>query len=247
MSDKLTSALKNFLRRAFYNEKLTCAACGADVFADSYFCGHCLKTLPFNGGSVCSKCGRRIADDYPVCLECKAVMPAYTRARSAFCYEGEIVRLVKNFKSGKPYLAGAFAEAMIPVLQKNFADADFAVFVPMTASAQKKRGYNQSELLAERVCGEAGVPLERGVISKTRETGEQKELSRKERAENLKGSFHVRERKKCAGKKILIVDDVMTTGATADALAAPLFGAGAAAVYLLTAASVPAKDENKVK
>ena len=85
------------------------------------------------------------------------------------------------------------------------------------------------------------------MLVKTRETSSQKELSRKERAVNLKGSFRVHERAKCRGKRILLIDDVMTTGATANAVSQALFGAGAERVYLLTAASVPAKDENKGK
>ncbi len=246
MANKFTAALKSFLCAALYGDKLTCAACGADVFADKYFCERCERELPLNDGFICSKCGRRIGADYPVCLECKADMPSYTVARSAFSYEGEIVRLMKNFKTGKKYLADVFAEYMAKTAAAHFPDADFAVFVPMTARAERRRGYNQSALLAQRVSALTGIPLEE-VAVKTRETGEQKELSRRERAENLKGSFRVRERKKCRGRKILIIDDVMTTGATANALAEALFGAGAAQVCLLTAASVPAKGENKVK
>lgn len=247
MANKFTDALNGFLRENFYNDRLTCAACGADIFSDGFFCLRCEKSVPFNDGFVCSKCGRHIGSDYPVCLECKADMPSYTKARSAFSYEGEIVRLIKNFKTGKKYLADLFSHYMAAKAAKEFADADIAAFVPMTERAVKKRGYNQARLLAEGVSERTGIPLEAELLIKTRDTGEQKELTRRERAQNLKGSFRVHERAKCRGKRILLIDDVMTTGATANAVSQALFGAGAERVYLLTAASVPAKDENKGK
>ena len=107
--------------KALFGEKLTCVCCGADLFTDGHFCENCLQSLPFNAGFVCSKCGRAIGADYPVCLECKADMPAYTEARSAFRYEGEIVRLVKQFKTGGRFLAAAFAERMAPLLLSEFS------------------------------------------------------------------------------------------------------------------------------
>ena len=167
MANKFTDALNGFLRKVFYNDRLTCASCGADVFSDGYFCGRCEKELPFNGGFVCSKCGRHIGSDYPVCLECKADMPSYTKARSPFSYEGEIVRLIKNLKTGKKYLADLFSEYMAETAAKEFAGADLAAFVPMTERAAKKRGYNQARLLAEGVSAKTGIPLEAELLVKS--------------------------------------------------------------------------------
>ena len=198
--------------KALFGEKLTCVCCGADLFTDGHFCESCLQSLPFNAGFVCSKCGRAIGADYPVCLECKADMPAYTEARSAFRYEGEVVRLVKQFKTGGRFLAAAFAERMAPLLLTEFSDADFLVPVPMTEQARKKRGYNQAELLAKELSVRTGVPAEYSLLTKTRETPAQKQLSYREREKNLQGSFHVAERKKCRGTRVVLVDDVLTTG-----------------------------------
>lgn len=231
------------LEKLLYDPHLTCACCGAELFGDEPFCPQCTESLPFQRGYVCSKCGRKIGSDHPVCLECKARMPSFDAARSVFSYEGDVVRLIKKFKTGGKYLADVFAGYMAKIAKREFSDADFAVFVPMTDTAEKKRGYNQARLLAEKVCALSGIPLEGEVLLKTRETGEQKQLSKRQREENLRGSFRVHERKKCKGKRILIVDDVMTTGATADVLTKSLRAAGAVKVCLLTAASVPLREK----
>ena len=225
-------------------ENIACVCCGAELFSDKYFCERCLDSLPFNAGYICDKCGRAIADDYPVCPECKAHMPDYTSARSAFVYSGEIVRLIKEFKTGEKYLAEAFADRMFPILLSQFRDADMLAFVPMTPRAVKERGYNQAELLANVLSQRCGIPLERELLVKTRETAEQKDLSAAERAKNLQGSIRVHERAVCRGKNIVLIDDVMTTGATASVAAKAILRAGALRVYVLTVASVPERSQN---
>ncbi len=227
-----------YTRELISGEYLTCVCCRAELFSDDYFCKRCLESLPFNAGYVCEKCGRRIPEDYPVCMECKANMPEFDAARSVFVYEGETVGLIKKLKTGGKHVAEALAAYMLPLLAR-FASADFLAYVPMTPSAEKRRGYNQSRLLAEELSARSGIPVADGMLVKTRETSAQKDLNARERAKNLNGSFRVHERALCRGKKIVLVDDVLTSGATADAVARALLRAGAQKVYVLTAASVP--------
>lgn len=234
--------LLELAHEAVFGKNCVCAACGEDVFDDGYFCAHCLAELPLNDGYICSKCGRAIEADYPVCLECKAHMPLYDAARSAFRYEARVVGLIKRFKTGGRYLAAALAARMAPLLADNFPDADLIVSVPMTDKALRKRGYNQADLLADALSLRSGIPYAPAALVKTRDTAAQKHLTAAERAQNLAGSFRVHERALCRGRHVVIVDDVLTTGATADAVAKAVRGAGAARVYVLTAASVPYRE-----
>ena len=235
--EKIKKGVLRFFKKTFSSAE--CVCCGADVFTDAYFCERCLRGLPWNAGFVCEKCGREIGEDYPVCLECKADMPLFDGARSAFVYRGEIVRLIKKLKNGGKYLAEAFASRMASYVLAEFSDAEYLVPVPMTKKAEKVRGYNQSLLLARKLSERTGVPVAENVLRKVRETSAQKNLSRRERKENLRGSFFLSNRKMWRGKSVAVVDDVLTTGATAGEIARILKGAGAKNVWVVTAASVP--------
>ena len=110
----------------------------------------------------------------------------------------------------------------------------------MTAKAKRKRGYNQSEILAKELSKRLHLPVIKDAVVKKRETKSQKTLSFKDRAQNLKGSFTAY-KEKVSGKSIILVDDVLTTGATAETITRELLKKGAKCVYLATVASVEFK------
>lgn len=238
---------KNFINGAknvLFPVNLTCEVCGKDVFENERFCPDCLKTLPFNDKYICLKCGRAIQENYPVCLQCKSNMPIYSAARSAFLYEGDIIKLIRKFKTGAKYLADLFSEYLEKTFIEYYGGADYILSVPMTDSAIKKRGYNQAALLAQKLSEKVNVEYRKDALVKTRSTADQKFLNVNERAENLLGSFRVHERKELNGKTVVLVDDVLTTGATANAVAKALFSAKVQRVLVLTVASVRHKEEN---
>lgn len=218
----------------------TCDNCGREVFDGKRLCGVCKDELPYNNGTVCPLCGRRVRES-GVCLECKQKPLGTKKARSVWLHEGDAARLVRLFKSGSKYLYRLFAEELAPLVVREFESADALTFVPMTKRAERQRGYNQTRLIAEELAKRTGKEFI-SAAEKKRETADQRELTRGEREENMKGAFRVTDRGAVKGKRILIVDDTLTTGATAGALAHVLKKAGAAAVYLVTVTSVEKKE-----
>ena len=236
--------LKNFVRgvgEALFPENFTCDICGVEIF-EGRLCADCLKTVTFNNKSVCPVCGRKTTRA-EICLECKADLPSFKKAVSPFVYDGGACALIAKFKNGNGYLKEFFAEAVAEKL-KELPPVDCIVYVPMTKKSVNRRGYNQAKLLAESVSKITGIPCIKDAVVKEKETAAQKSLTKKERAENLAGCFRVLKRKEIKGKSVLVVDDVLTTGATSSAMTKKLTAAGAKCVYLATVASVEYKQFN---
>ncbi len=220
---------------ALFPENFTCEICGKEVFDGQRLCGDCKATVTFNDEKTCPKCGRK-TNLGELCMECKYKAPLYDKAVSALVYDGGAKKLVIDFKNSKPYLKEYFADLLKDKCAK-FSDADGIVAVPMTEKSRRKRGYNQSELLAKALSKKLGVPFIKRAIEKIKQTEWQKSLSKSEREQNLKGCFKA-DRNLVAGKNLIVVDDVMTTGATADAICQELKKRGAAKVYFAAVASV---------
>ncbi len=250
--------MKNFFMR--WMEKLrersasrgyTCDACGGELFdyPTHRLCDTCHSLNINNTNNTCPKCGRKLISN-GVCLTCKSGPPAFTQAVSSFVYEGAIAGLINRLKSGNRRLAYYFAEQMtayflsMPIAQR-LRDTPLLVLpIPLTEERQNTRGYNQAQELAYIVTkklNEAGMYAtnDKEVLIKTRETGMQKDLSGKQRIENTTGAYRVRKRKACQGQTVLLIDDILTTGATGGECARILRKAGAKAVYVLTIASAP--------
>ena len=240
---KLADALEKLrekLRRYAEQNNFTCDICGREVFSNERICARCMSGLPLHRGKICPVCGRSVAEE-GICMECRSRAPSADKLRSAMDHEGEGRKLIVRFKTGQKYLFRALSDLMTPIAQQDFSDCDAVAFIPMTDRARRKRGYNQSFLLAEEIARRTGKPL-LSCLEKKRETAAQKTLGRAEREKNLKGCFSVTDKRAVKGKTILVADDTMTTGSTADEIALILRRAGAKKVYYLTATSVPAKN-----
>lgn len=227
-----------------------CECCGRELFdyPKPRFCDDCERKLHDNDGVTCPKCGRMTITE-GVCLTCKTRAPRFTQGFSAFVYDGEAAALVNRLKNGRRRLAYVLAERMAEdfLNKAYFLNADEILHVlpvPMTKEKRAERGFNQAEELAVAFLEELerrgfAVKTEEDVLEKTRETEQQKHLGLLGRVENVKGAYHLHKRAFCKGKTILLVDDVMTTGATGDECARLIRFAGANAVYFITAASLP--------
>lgn len=232
------------LRKRSGERGYTCDACGREVFAYPVqrLCPACDGALA-RVERACPVCGRQtIAEG--VCLSCKSDLPKFDCGVSPFIYRGETALLINRLKNGKPRLAYYFGEQMADCFcQRQDKCQVLLVPVPITFAKLRERGYNQAERLAEVVSARLtahGFDVEfiADVLEKRRETAPQKTKSFYERKENVAGAFFVHKRKVCKDKIVVLVDDVMTTGATGSACAEKLKNAGAKRVIFLTATAL---------
>lgn len=237
---EIKGLIKSFIDSAdklLYPHNLTCNLCGKEIFDGADFCDECMDKLHFNDHIFCENCGRKTNIPTKRCYSCNEEW-AVDLARSVFLYDDGAESLIKAIKyGGKKYLTEVIAPYLKTIYLKNLFAPDYITYVPMTAKKQRKRGFNQSELLAASLCEIIdNRPID--LLIKTRETAEQKELTAEERKENLTRCFKVKDKTLVKDKKVLVIDDVLTTGATAHAVATALKKGGAKSVYLLTVASV---------
>ena len=218
----------------------TCNLCGREIFSGEYFCESCESEMVYNDKTICNHCGRRTFNNEEYCVSCSGRETYFEKARSVYVYAGAIKPLITKFKyNSKKYIAKIFAKQLSLLYYKSFFNCDLVLFTPMTSERREERGYNQAEVLAEEFCKLTKLELCNDCLIKSKETQRQATTeSAKERHENLKGSFKVENKDKIKGKKLLLIDDVMTTGATVEIICNELKRAGAKEVYVLTVASV---------
>ncbi len=241
MKDKI-SRLLSFLFVKDYN----CIVCGRELPAKNGYltCTNCYQKLELIQGDRCLKCGKKLFGEGEYCLDCEEHEKSFDRAFAPVSYVGAAAALVMAFKfENKRYLASPLARYMTDCLLQEGIAPEVIVPVPLHEKREKERGYNQSELLAKEISSSLGVPLAAKATARVKETLTSSLLTggREAREANVKGAFVVREPALVKGKCVLLVDDVLTTGATSSELAGVLRKAGASKVYVLTFATTKEK------
>jgi ComF family protein len=224
-----------------------CPCCDQEVSAPGLFCAACFARTGFATEPCCAVCGVMFgyaAQGGPdgVCPACRAAPPAFSRARAALRYDAQARRLILPFKhADRTEVAGVLAPHMARAGAALLREADLLVPVPLHRRRLFQRRYNQAALLARALTRASGVPSMPDALVRHRATPALGAKSAAERAATLDGAFAVRPRRAAAlaGRRILLIDDVMTSGATANACAAALRAASVADVAVLVAARVP--------
>ena len=219
-----------------------CAACDDPLDAPTrgVVCRHCWRRVPAIAGPVCGRCGVAVDADADLrCMDCRRNGGPPTARRAAGVHAGTLRAIIHAFKyDGRRSLARPLARCMQDAAGDWLRNADIVVPVPLHALRRWRRGFNQAADLASHL----GVPVVHA-LRRTRRTGRQVELSRAARLRALRGAFALARRSgrrpaaaAVRGRSVVLVDDVITTGATVEACAAVLRDAGARNVRALSAA-----------
>jgi len=173
-------------------------------------------------------------------MECRQMPPYYVHACAPFLYRGTMREILHAFKyRRKKVLASPLANYAVDCLrQQQWVDKiDLVIPVPLHAAKIKQRGFNQAELLAKQIAEALQLPLNVDSLQRIKPTQSQNSLSREQRLHNIHGAFAVRKQEQLAGKCILLVDDIYTTGSTVNECARMLCTANAAKIYVVTVAT----------
>jgi len=221
-----------------------CLVCGGVVEGAGAVCADCWPGINFLSAPHCNACGYPFEFDSgadALCAACAAMRPSWGRARAVIAYDEASRSPVLAFKHGDRIdAAPAFGSWLARAGAELLDNADMLVPVPLHRSRLLSRRYNQAALLAQatgRACGTAVSP---DLLVRTRRTPSQGRLSASARRRNVAGAFAVRDGRSesIQGRNLVLVDDVLTTGATAEACTGALLRAGAANVDVLTLARV---------
>ena len=221
-----------------------CLACGGLVSAPGSLCPGCWRGIGFLAPPHCGICGLPFAYDpgpEVFCGACLRRRPDFDRARAVLRYDDHSRGLVLGFKHGdRTEAAPAFADWLERAGAELLAEADMVLPVPLHWRRLFARRYNQAALLAQALGRKTGLPYRPDLLQRRRHTPPQGRLSPAARKRNLRGAFAVepRRRPEIRGRRLLLIDDVLTTGATLSACARVLRRAGAAQVDALVLARV---------
>jgi len=208
-----------------------CVACGA---VGSWFCEECIAKISMQLPPLCVSCGRPLASG-SICRRCQREPLSLDGLRSVAWYKAPLSQAIHSLKyGGVRVLAAPLGALMATYLTQLSLPADVLVPVPLHRSRQRQRGYNQSRLLAEEMALRVGLPVVEG-LTRQRDTPAQVHLSRHQRLTNVQGAFRTTDAD-LGGKRVLLVDDVCTTGATLAACAQALASSDARSVWALTLA-----------
>lgn len=237
--NEIKNALKQLSKALFPNR---CPVCGEVIALDAQLCDKC-KELPIIKPPFCEYCGASEID----CV-CKKHKNEFKQIVAPYYYTDSLVMAIHRFKnSDMPFLTKRLGEDMAKCIEENYADIsfDWITYVPLRSFHERKRGYNQSELLAQVVSEYINVGVY-SLLVKVRYTGVQHHKKAAQRAADVFGSYDVLDEYKnqINGKTVLLIDDVKTTGSTLNECAKMLKIYGAKSVYCATVA-VTKKTTNK--
>ena len=221
----------------------SCIGCGKhapETFR--YICWDCWSDAAHVEPPFCELCGDPVAGTIEhgyICYACSAERPAFDAARSAARYDGVVGEALRQLKYEKAlWLAPDLAELMHRCLKAEFPERafDWIVPVPLYHVRRRDRSYNQSAVLAAELARRLRSKTSVRLLRRIRPTATQTNLTAAQRLSNVTDAFQYGREKRLTGKNILLVDDVMTTGATVNACAKALKKGGAKAVHVLTVA-----------
>ena len=241
----MLSSIAHTLREMLYPSY--CLLCrrriAASEITDS-ICASCVGAIKPNIPPFCPRCGRNAArPDHSgnFCKACQNARYYFDRAWAGYAYEGTIKEMVHNFKyKNKINLGKHLCRLLIDFVREYHLPlngCDCVIPVPLSQAKLREREFNQAQILAGAVSDYFGINLLSDALRRARNTASQTGLDRQKRRQNVKGAFALKNASAVKEKTILLIDDVLTTGATASEAAKTLKSAGANSVFVLTVAN----------
>jgi len=202
-----------------------------------YICEECKKKLSYIESPRCLKCGKPVDNaETEFCYDCSRVKHLYAQGVGVWAYTNEIKNSIYQFKYHNKREYGEFngyeLKNRYEAIIKSW-DADVLIPVPLHKSKLRKRGYNQAEIIANSIGKLLDIPVDSQLLNRNKKTLAQKELNDKERLKNLENAFNIGE-KVVKYNKVIIVDDIYTTGTTIDSCSKILIDAGVDKVYYIS-------------
>ncbi|QSX05059.1 ComF family protein [Sedimentibacter sp. zth1] len=237
----MISFIESFLE-LIYPEKNICQICNIydESINDNYICKDCYAELQKILSPFCIKCNKGIDynSEYGLCKECIRKSRYFDAIRSPYYYKGNVKKLIHDYKyCNKPYYYKLFGKLLVDyMIDIDYTNFDFIISVPLHKIKQRKRGYNQSELIAKYISKKFSIPY-LDILKRVNNTTKQSNLSASSRQINLKNAFAIKSNRflnTIKGKKILIVDDIFTTGTTINECSKILLTNGTSNVFGLT-------------